>query len=171
MAIYVRNAPGNAIPEIGLGGYNPNENEVIISFNPQFSDLEASISNHLGPTVAHELHHAKRRREIGYGSSLLEAMISEGLADCFAVEVYDIAPPIWSVYLTPAEIDDLIVTASPTWQQNGYNHSEWFFGTTSEIPRWAGYSIGFKLVKDYLDQDVNRSASGLVGHPASAFID
>ena len=170
LLIRIRVAPNNVIPEIGLGGFNPSEKEIIISFDPNFPDLPQSISNELGPQIAHEMHHAKRRRFTGYGSTLFEASVTEGLADCFTMEVMGIAPPIWSVSLSGTELDDWINTARDTWNDNPYNHGKWFLGTTSDVPRWAGYAIGYKLVKDFLADNPSRNPSDLFDEPASSFL-
>jgi uncharacterized protein YjaZ len=169
--ITVRAAPADVIPEIGLGGFNPNTQEAIISIDPAFPDLAESIAVELAPQLAHELHHAMRRRTVGYGSSLLEAVVSEGLADCFAIEVTGINPPIWSLAVTGGALDDLIEMASATWTDPPYDHSGWFVGTDPDIPRWAGYSMGYRIVKDYLAKNPARNASDLFDEPASSFVD
>ena len=171
LRIKVRANSLNAIQEIGIGGFNPNENEIIISIDPDFPNLSTSITLELGPLMAHEMHHAKRRRVIGYGSTLLGAVVSEGIADCFSMEVYAIDPPIWSTVFTEKELEEWIETASNDWDNTNYNHAKWFHGTTTEIPRWAGYSIGFKLIKTYLIAHPEQKASLLVAEPAGSFID
>ena len=169
LKIRIKTAPSDVIPEIGLGGFNPNEHEVIISVDPDFSDLEQTIATELAPLLAHEMHHAKRRRAIGYGSTLLEASVSEGLADCFAMEITGIAPPAWSVALTGTALEDWIETAENTWTNSPYDHGQWFLGSTPDIPRWTGYAIGFKLVKDFLSENPTRKASDLFNEPANSF--
>ncbi|MBU1558013.1 DUF2268 domain-containing protein [Patescibacteria group bacterium] len=39
----------------------------------------------------------------------------------------------------------------------------------SKIPRWTGYSIGFRLVKDYMEKS-GKSASELVNVSAEKFL-
>ena len=170
ITIRIRVSSTNVIPEIGIGGYNPNPNEIILSIDPNFSDIEQSLRNELGPTIAHEMHHAKRRRTVGYGSSLLQAMITEGMADSFSMEVYKINPPIWSTVLTASELENWIQTARVNWNETPYNHNEWFFGI-SEIPRWTGYAIGFKLVQDYLIRNPSIEPSDIVNEPASSLVE
>lgn len=63
--------PGQVIPEVGLGGFNPNEHEVRLYVDPSRPDLEAVLRAEVMPTLAHEIHHAMRRRTVGYGSTLL----------------------------------------------------------------------------------------------------
>lgn len=170
VTIRVASNPQGSIPEIGIGGFNPNANEVLISIDSGFNNLEASLEAELPAMIAHEMNHAKRRRSVGYGNTLSQALISEGLADHFSVEVTGISPPRWSVAVQGQELQDLIGTASQTWNESSYGHPKWFFGTTNEVPRWAGYSMGYKLVNDYLENHPNTQPSDLVDEPAESFL-
>lgn len=162
--------PSMIIPEIGIGGFNPDEQEVIIAIDVGFNAIDQSLEEELIPMLAHEIHHAKRRRSVGYGHTLLEASVSEGLADHFSIEVTGIEPPLWSVALAEAELQAWTDTASTTWNQPGYDHYAWFFGTDQRIPRWAGYSIGFELVNRYVSTHPTARASLLHNEPANSFV-
>ena len=170
LAIRVFTSQTNVIPEIGLNGYTPSATEIRLFFHPTFQSLDDSIETHLFPLLVHEMHHARRTRLVGYGSTLLEAVVSEGLADYFSMEVAGVEPPIWSVSVQGETLDHWILKASEVWQEPGYRHDDWFFGTHPDIPRWAGYSIGFALVDRYLQTHPHQSASQLVGAFASIFI-
>jgi uncharacterized protein YjaZ len=51
-----------------------------------------------------------------------------------------------------------------------YNHSVWFFGSNEDsIPRWAAYSLGFRIVEDYLKK-TGKTAAQLVSEDAGLFI-
>ncbi len=158
------------IPEIGIGGFNPSQNEVLIAIDTNFGNLNNSLEEELIPLLAHEVHHAKRRRSVGYGSTLLEAAVSEGLADHFSIEVSAINPPPWAIALSGSELQEWIDTASSTWNASSYNHNAWFFGTDQNIPRWTGYSIGYELVKNFIWENPGRQASNLHNEPANSFL-
>ncbi len=145
--IEVRNAPENTIPEIGMGGFNPDSERVILSLDPSFPDFEAALNAEFAFQLAHEVHHARRRRAIGYGSTLLQATVSEGLADHFAMEVTGKSAPLWSLAVQGQELEEVFQLAEAEWDNTSYNHSAWFIGTSQEIPRWAGYSMGYELVR------------------------
>ncbi len=168
LRIRIVDDPQGVIPEIGMGGYNPNAQELILYVDADYNDLEEALQEHLIPQLAHEVHHAKRRRSVGYGNTLLQAAVSEGLADHFSMEVSGISPPPWSVALTGEELEAWTVTARKSWYQT-YNHRAWFLGTDPNIPRWTGYSIGFELVRNYLSSHPDRSPSDLHDEPASSF--
>lgn len=162
--------PQLVIPEIGIGGYNPNAEEVILAIDANFNDLAGTLEENLIPQLAHEVHHAKRRRSVGYGNTLLQAAVSEGLADHFSIEVSAINPPPWAVALTGAELQNWIDTASKIWNESSYDHKAWFLGTDPNIPKWTGYSIGFELVKDYLTDNPDKRPSNLHNEPANSFL-
>lgn len=160
----------SAIPETGVGGYAPSANLLKIHIDPDFEGLEENIDAEIKSTLAHELHHCARWAAIGYGNRLLEALVSEGLADHFDIEINGGTPKPWSTALTASELETVGKMAEREFSNKEYSHSLWFFGAdTIRIPRWAGYSLGFVLVGKYLEETGKR-ASELVSESADSFI-
>ena len=116
------------------------------------------------------MHHVARFRAGRFSSNLFEAMINEGLADHFSIEVAGTDPPIWSRALTAQQLATWSERARAQWFDSNYNHDAWFFGAAPPIPRWAGYSIGFDLVGQFLAADPSRRPSKLHAEPAASFI-
>ena len=152
-----------------MGGFNPSSDEVRLYADSSWPDLAAVLRSELLPQLAHEIHHAMRRRAVGYGSTLLQAAVTEGLADHFSLEVSGATERPWAVALTAAQLTIWIPEVEAR-ASGEYNHAEWFFGTNPSIPRWTGYAVGFELVRAYLNQDPGRRASALVGEPANSFV-
>ena len=74
----------NIIPELGIGGHTYSPNSVFIYLDPKFPNfLDTTIREELERTLAHEFNHAARWQTVGYGTTLLEAMISEGVGRPF----------------------------------------------------------------------------------------
>jgi uncharacterized protein YjaZ len=119
--------------------------------------------------VAHEAHHAARWRGPGYGTTLLEALVTEGLADHFAIERLGVPVPPWSNAVAREETARYIEEARPHFDSSSYGHSRWFFGTDPALPRWVGYTLGFRLVEAYQQENPGASAAELVHIPADAF--
>jgi hypothetical protein len=144
-----------AIPEVGVGGFtNPASGAVLISLSAEAPiPVSASLTVWLRLTVAHELDHSKRILDgPGYGTTLGEALVSEGLADTFSVDAYPKTPPVpWDEALQPNELDRLaaIGRANAATIDTREVHSQWFFGA-GDLPRWAGYTIGASWVRDFL---------------------
>lgn len=164
--------PKATIDEIGgIGGFSPNANLIFISLNPRHPDFKKAVKEELAFTLAHELHHTIRWQKQVEGDTLLEAMIFEGLADCFAMEVTRRSKPSpWSYALTPEQKKIFLIKASEEWKQPTYDNNLWFFGSKPEIiPRWTGYTLGYDLVATYLHKHPETNASKLATADASLF--
>jgi hypothetical protein len=81
--------PAGAIPGIGVGGYTDPTSGMSISIDPSVARLDRTLRVWLPQALAHELDHTARiQAGPGYGSSLLEAMVTEGMADAFSVQCF-----------------------------------------------------------------------------------
>jgi hypothetical protein len=170
--VTIRIGPGPAflIPEIGLGGRANGTADVQIMIDPDHPLLERAVSSELFPLLAHELHHIARHRQFGPSANLLEAMVLEGLADHFSIEVAKVDAPIWAVAITGTELEHWVDQAGGVWLNADYDFARWFFGSDPTVPRWTGYAVGFELVDRYLRSHPLARASQLAGEPATAFV-
>lgn len=159
-----------AIPETGVGGYAPNAHRIDIHIDPTFPRVEQALEREIKSTLAHELHHCARWAGIGYGDTLIEHIVSEGLADHFDLEVNGGTPKPWSLALTDTQLKVLFKEALQASKQNAFSQNDWFFGAKKDIPRWTGYSLGFSIVGKYLRQS-RKKASALVNEPAQTFLE
>lgn len=158
----------NIIPETGESGHAINEKLIMISADPsRKGKIDFIVQKRLPKTLAHELHHVARMKTVGYGKTLFETMVTEGLADHFADLLYPTPESPWTKALTPEE-------EMFTWERarkflnKSYNHAEWFFGKGS-IPRWAGYTLGYKLVGKYLEDHPDKNPCQLYKANAKQF--
>jgi len=163
--------PQSAISHLGIGGYTPNAHLVFIPFDTRHKHLRNSIRERLEGTIAHELHHALRKRILGYGDTLLEAMISEGLADHFDIEITNKEPDQWDTALTDKQMTAFHKKAKKEYFNKKYDRSAWFFGSKGKgIPKWAGYTLGFNIVSAYLKKHPDKKPSQLYRTRAEEFI-
>jgi hypothetical protein len=168
VTINVRGDASRAIPGWGIGGRASGGTTVELSVDPAFPGLAGVLAARLPPLTAHELHHIVRTRGPGYGATLLEALVSEGLADQFSLELYGGPPPPWVEALDGAELEHWLDEAAEEFDSTAYDHDAWFFGNGT-IPSWTGYTIGHRLVVGYQDAHPGESAADLVNTPAEAF--
>jgi uncharacterized protein YjaZ len=155
------------IPEKGHVGYAPKPGVVFVTVDPDNSALHANVDGSLERMFAHELHHAARWDGPGYGSTLGEALVSEGLAGHFVLELVGGPPEPWE-RLPDGEVRSHMTHAVQEWDRTDYNHEAWFFGRR-DLPRWLGYSLGFRLVERFLSEHPRSRASNLVGVEAQDF--
>ncbi|WP_138466845.1 DUF2268 domain-containing putative Zn-dependent protease [Poseidonocella sp. HB161398] len=137
----------------------------------QFRDPATDAARYRGQslrTMLHEYHHALRWEGPGYGRTLGEALVSEGLAQVFVHERADTPPEPWETALDEASQAALAARAEASFGEAGYSHPGWFFGMGS-LPQWAGYALGAALVRRYLAETPGTTALGLAHAPAALF--
>lgn len=139
--IFFLSAPGLAMPDYGIGGNSPGPNHIYISFDPTSDKI---TKQGIIETLLHEIHHCMRWRKPGYGETLGEAMITEGLA-CLYEQEHSGHPPI---YATTELHNKEINKAREMFDDKTYNHAEWFFGSKN-INNWFGYTYGYQICKEY----------------------
>lgn len=163
--------PYEAIPEIGIGGYARTHNFITIAIDPEFPNLQESLQLELLDTFAHELHHTARLQTVGYGETLFEAMITEGLADHFATEITERKDlHLWDKAFNLKQIAEWLRKADKEFDSKTYSHSDWFFGSKERgMPKWIGYSLGFYLVDNYFKKHASVKASTLYKTKAEEF--
>lgn len=157
------------LPETGVHGYAPTAHYVEMTLSPQNPNFAAHWHSEVPATLAHELHHCRRWKTVGYGQSFLEVLVSEGLAQHHEKEERGGRPAPYSVL--SQDLAPLWERARPLLERTDYGHEAWFFGSEAEnLPRWAGYALGYDLVSRYL-QVQGADAAAHADAPAEAFRD
>ncbi|NJS38100.1 MAG: DUF2268 domain-containing protein [Rhodobacteraceae bacterium] len=146
--------------EKGHLGYAPEKGVIFVTVDPDNPILLANPSQSLERMLAHELHHSSRWDGPGYGETLGDALVSEGLAGHFTQEVYGGEPEPWE-QLPASTWRPYLGKAQADWLSAEYDHTGWFFGS-QDFPKWLGYSIGYQVVGQYLAVHGNARASRLV---------
>ena len=155
--------PRSTVPELGLGGYSPSGSRCFIFVDPAHPTLRDSLPMRFTSFLAHELHHCLRWRGPGYGSSLAEALITEGLACHFEAEVAHGPLPLYATSLPANEMATLRAMAQAEAASDKYDHNRWFFGA-GDLPRWAGYALGASIIGEYMGA-ARATAASLVHKP------
>nr|WP_253851964.1 DUF2268 domain-containing putative Zn-dependent protease [Pantoea sp. OXWO6B1] len=136
------------IPEKGHSGFCSEDGVIYITVDPENSAFCKNDAHSIERMLAHELHHAARWAGPGYGSTLGEALVSEGLAGHFSLELFGGEPELWES-LKPDTVKPYCPLILENWHRTDYDHNTWFFGT-GDLPRWLGYTAGFNLISRYL---------------------
>lgn len=163
--------PENAIPHLGICGFNQNANLIFVYLDPKFRNFKRTINEEIIRVIAHELYHSARWKAVGFRETLLKALVNEGLADHFELEVTNKKPQKWNTTLTAKQFDIMKKKAQKEFNNKNYNHEEWFFGSKERgIPKWTGYTIGFNLVGEYLKKHPDKKPSQLFAAKAEEFV-
>ena len=166
--VVIQAIPGRGIPQIGHVGYVPAPGIMMLTLDPVNPRLQANLGELLERVIAHELHHALRFEKTGYGHTLGEAIVTEGLAGRFAQELYGHDGEIWEHAVSRDELPAFAEEARRRFDDEDYDHGAWFFGT-GDFPCWLGYTLGWEIVGHYLSVRKDARPSRLAGEKASAF--
>ena len=143
-----------ALPAYGFNGYANSPGRITITFKPDSPRLhDPERPERILGTLAHEMHHVLRMRTGVETYTLGGRFVSEGLAQCFEEEAG--APtPFYAVALDDAALNMMAERARPLLSASDFDHDDWMFGRRNdpEWPRSAGYSVGYALVKAWLDK-------------------
>jgi hypothetical protein len=170
--LLIQRAAGWGIPELGMNGHAHRKTCLALTLDPDSANFSASLANGtLRWLVVHEVNHALRMAGPGYGRTLGQALVSEGLADHFGLQCLGPPAPFWTTMIPPTEWARLLRLAEPELHVVGYDHPAWFFEKTgSGIPRNTGYTMGFALIGAYLAAHPEATAATLTTEPADAIL-
>jgi len=137
----------------GIGGFCSWKNTILIDINQV-----KGWRNALKKTLCHEFHHsviAVKRNPPTW--TLLEGLVYEGMADNFAESITGKAS-VWTRALSKKECLDIFHKIEKLLNRSNEKvYQQVFFGRDEKYPFWAGYSIGYNLVKSHLknNSDLN----------------
>ena len=100
--------------------------------------------------------------------TLLDAMVTEGMADAFATALERSVSPPWIDALTPEQEGRLWprvqrrLALSETTEIRRV-----LFGDNDRIPVWTGYTFGYRIVASYMKANQHVRPAGLASIPAS----
>ena len=168
--ILVQRLAGAVIPEIGMVGQAYRKGLFALTFDPDNPHFAVGLlDGTLRRQVAHEAHHCMRMTGPGYGRTLGEALVSEGLAGRFTGWLFDSPPEPWE----RAFGDDVLRAHAPdevTLQSADDDHAAWFFGFGGRLPRWFGYTLGYRLAGEWLKEAGEVDGHTWVNVPAATVL-
>ncbi|MGV3489385.1 MAG: DUF2268 domain-containing putative Zn-dependent protease [Tuberibacillus sp.] len=136
---------------------------------------EKDVFKVLSSVITHEFHHFWRMGHLGIteeNETLLDKLVLEGLAEHFVGKVLgtDRQGPYIRA-LTPDQ-------AKILWKSAFYNQLElkgdatnlYMFGGKSDLPMWAGYSMGYHLVQWFHERHSHLTIEELTLLPSSVYV-
>ena len=151
--VLVTNRIPMIIPENGAGGYTFSADFIRINI-----DDKKATENLISENVVHELCHAARwGKNDEWIKSLFDGLIFEGLACVLEAEfVKDRSEKSLFIKIILERTDDenekILEKLRDQLDSNCYDYDTIFFNGNNKLPRWSGYSLGYYLVKKYLEK-------------------
>ena len=141
------------IPEDGVGGYTYASNFIVSAL-----DLKTMSISRFKEMLVHELCHAARwGKNDEWMNTLFDGMISEGVATYFNAEFAKNNSEKQFFTKTILERSDeknehILNELRGNLDDKHYDYNTIFFTGNDKLPRWSGYSLGYYLVKKYLEK-------------------
>ena len=168
--ILVQRLPGAVIPEIGMVGHAYRKGLFALTLDPDNPHFATSLDEGaLRRQITHEAHHCLRMAGPGYGRTLGEALVSEGLAGQFTGRLFGSPPEPWERAVDEAVLRTHLPDAAAL-TALGYDHNAWFFGAGGQRPRWLGYTLGYRIVGKWLADVAAVDGDTWVNVPAEAVL-
>lgn len=176
---------GLPIADYGVGYSLTNANTVVIAVDPFLPRLRDVLPERISVIVASGLFDFARSREVAPDETFFETMISSGIRGHFVEDVLGTSPP-WVNAFPGTRTAEFMELARPLFdtrwddRQNAdlsfperiaieIAYDEWFDLGGQEVPRWAGETLGYRVIEAYLAENPGETAADLVQTPASAF--
>ena len=141
------------IPEDGVGGHTRTSDFIEFAINE-----EKATEDLISEMVAHELCHAARwGKNDEWIIALFDGMISEGIATYLEAEfIKDREEKTVFIKTILERTDDenkkILEELRDQFDSNHYDYDTIFFNGNDKLSRWSGYSLGYYLVKKYLEK-------------------
>jgi uncharacterized protein YjaZ len=145
------------IPEDGITGRTYNSRLIVIILNK----AEAEVTREsLFETICHEMSHSLRWEKMPeYANTLFEGMIMEGLAvalEAKALEDNGISSKQFflktMLETTPEMNEAMLTNLKDKLADTNYDYETIFYTGNDDLPRWAGYRLGYYFVQQHLDR-------------------
>lgn len=145
------------IPEDGIGGRTYNSRLIILVVDKQQAKITEDV---VFESICHEMSHSLRWEKLPeHSNTLFKGMVLEGLAIVLEEKaISDTNRKRQEFFLTSIQetddtvIKDTITELSDKFNSDQYDYEKTFYTGDDTLPRWAGYRLGYYLVKKYLEQ-------------------
>ena len=160
-----------AIPQTGTSGYtDPASGGIVIGWQPTAQASFSMIMRlWLARTLSHEIDHSVRiLAGPGFGPTLLEQIISEGISSAFDMSAFPGTAYPWDRAITRSQECDLWKQAQGLLGKTGL-YDSWMFGQPG-IPHWTAFTIGYDIVTGYRQHHPDMSWSAITAASAATIL-
>jgi len=145
------------IPEDGIGGRTYNSRLIILVVDKEEAEISEDI---VFEFICHEMSHSLRWEKLPeYSDTLFKGMVLEGLAVVLEEKALSETKRTQKQFFLAemqktdeTMIQSIISELKDKLDGDQYDYEKTFFTGDDKLLRWAGYRMGYYLVKQYLEQ-------------------
>lgn len=134
-------------------------------------DYTVATLDHITFIIAREAIRSRRTQNHSLDSTLLQALVTEGLAIAFAIEITQplVLPPEATAIAT-VDYDATVLSALAELNSSSYDYGAWFLGTGART-QYTGHTLGYDMVQRFLSRHPGSKAAYAFSVNASLFTD
>lgn len=139
-----------------------------------FVNLDEYSNQSLENTVTHELNHTiyYYHHYADFNNyTLLDEVLLEGLAENFREQYFDYNATRWARALSKEEALDELNKAKDSFRSRDQKVIKGFLFGNDKHKKWTGYSVGYWLVKEFIDNNTDLSWDELMKTQAEKFLE
>jgi len=139
-----------------------------------FINLDEYSKKSIENTVAHELNHTiyyYHHYDDFNNYTLLDGILLEGLAENFREQYFDSEVSKWAGALTKDAAFDVLKESKDILESRDQKIIKEFLFGNDRYQRWTGYSVGYWLVKEFINRNKNLSWGELMKTSPKEFIE
>ena len=122
-------------------------------------DYTVATTENITYIIAREAHRSRRIQNNALNDTLLAALVTEGLAIAFAIEMAElqVLPPE-TVAIAAPDYNAVVTAALAELNSQTYDADEWFFGNGA-LAQFTGHSLGYDTVQRFLSRHPGSAAA------------
>lgn len=140
----------------GVSGFCPYTNVIHLFVNNNFENQE------LKNTLAHEYNHSLIKHN---WHNLLDSLIYEGLAQNFEEQITRKAAPSYATKVNLEDCHKYFKVLKKDLQNKDLHNSVFFDFNEKKYPFWLGYSLGYQIVKSYIEKHPEKTWTEIIETP------
>ena len=159
------------IPETGIACRSTSGDSVELLFDPDNPNVIDSLQRWSGRQIAHELNHIARITQYPLHVTLLDALISEGLATYHEEHWQNVySESHWGHVLSEEQLRLEWSMAQNGLDSTNYDFADWFYGRKQGHPIYTGYSLGLAIVASFFKDNKNLQMADVVKMPSAEIL-
>lgn len=156
--------------ELGIGGGAFTPNLMHIFLDVDHKNFVNAVKTEILCVLAHEAHHCKRMESVPNDYSLIDSIVTEGLACQCELDIGGGENPSFIPDSVIHDTNSLLSIMLPHLEETEYCFDTYFLGKDPEkLPKYAGFAVGFDIVGRYLKAN-GMSAAEAASVPAIEFL-
>lgn len=136
----------------GIGAFVPWQHTILLTLHPESKRWRKTLPN----TLTHEFNHSVRFHyfPLSPNNTLLDILISEGLADNFTYQITKKLNP-WVITLSFRECKKIFSKIKKLLNSKSKKVYRSLFFEDKKYPLWAGYAVGYQIIRSFLKNNKN----------------